>query len=642
MKPRARIITMAWGRSYFETLRSVALPAVLAPGNLPALTRMLDCELAVVTEQGYFDELRASPVFRRLEEYCPVRLLMMDDLVVSPGRYGMALTFALHRGFADLGVAMTDHYLIFFNADFILADGSLRAVGHRVLAGEQLIHAPSYCVIQERAEPMLRQQIDPGTHTLTIPRRDMADMILTNRHYTIRGKTVNQRVFHSAYIEQFYWQIDNYTLLGRQMPIALVCMKPERVVRQMRTFWDYGVVSELCPNAKPCVLGDSDDFCMLELRRETTMLEQMALGWPTPEEIAQTLGKFVTEDQKKLGRYPLVLHSRDLPDTLEAEQRHLGEFVEHVYRSMPERAVPHLNHPFWLDHLEPFLTEYFAGNADTRESNPGPSALAQTGSLVGTLPKPRGGMRTRLQRSLRNAVAHFKGRCVGRVPFIRPLHPYYTVLTPTYKRLERELVRPGRRILVVSDQNGPLTQFVRERSRGEHNLYEAPALLQSDTPAADVILDEVLRHGPFDFLVSEVTFGALLKFSALFRAVQPAMAEPSVVLVFHLNTAIAAAHLNAPDVITQGTIAIGRSEIFFTGSDWARRAVVLSRKATVVRRSRYFGLIAFAGLAGASMISAAIASGRSPKLTNRTIPKTCLAMTMCYELPASPARTTTA
>src|SRR5262249_9369672 len=89
-----------------------------APGNLPALTRMLDCELAVVTEQGYFDELRASPVFRRLEEYCPVRLLMMDDLVVSPGRYGMALTFALHRGFADLNEAMTDHYLIFINRGF--------------------------------------------------------------------------------------------------------------------------------------------------------------------------------------------------------------------------------------------------------------------------------------------------------------------------------------------------------------------------------------------------------------------------------------------------------------------------------------------------------------------------------------------
>ena len=55
MKPRARVITMAWGRPYFETLRSVALPAILAPGNLPALTSMLDCELVVVTEQGYLD-----------------------------------------------------------------------------------------------------------------------------------------------------------------------------------------------------------------------------------------------------------------------------------------------------------------------------------------------------------------------------------------------------------------------------------------------------------------------------------------------------------------------------------------------------------------------------------------------------------
>src|SRR3989442_1202157 len=142
----------------------------------------------------------------------------------------MTLTFALHRGFADLGEAMPDYHLIFFNADFILADGSLRTLGHRILAGERLIHAPSYCTIEEEAEPLLRRLIDGETQTLTLSPRGMAAMILAHRHHTIRGKTVNQRVFHSAYIDQFYWQVDDHTLLGRQMPVSLVCMKPERVV----------------------------------------------------------------------------------------------------------------------------------------------------------------------------------------------------------------------------------------------------------------------------------------------------------------------------------------------------------------------------------------------------------------------------
>src|SRR5207247_10618134 len=108
-------------------------------------------------------------------------------------------------------------------ACFFLAAGSLRTLGHRMLAGERLIHAPSYCTSQEEVEPLLRRLIDRETQTLTLSSRDMAEMILAHRHYTIRGKTVNQRVFHSEIIEQFYSQVDDHTLLGRQMPIALVC-----------------------------------------------------------------------------------------------------------------------------------------------------------------------------------------------------------------------------------------------------------------------------------------------------------------------------------------------------------------------------------------------------------------------------------
>ena len=54
MNARARIVTIAWGDSYIDTLRSLTLTSLLAPGNLPSLTRMLDCELVIVTEQRFF------------------------------------------------------------------------------------------------------------------------------------------------------------------------------------------------------------------------------------------------------------------------------------------------------------------------------------------------------------------------------------------------------------------------------------------------------------------------------------------------------------------------------------------------------------------------------------------------------------
>ena len=34
----------------------------------------------------------------------------LDDLIVSKDKYGMTLTYALHRAFSDLGPAMTDEW----------------------------------------------------------------------------------------------------------------------------------------------------------------------------------------------------------------------------------------------------------------------------------------------------------------------------------------------------------------------------------------------------------------------------------------------------------------------------------------------------------------------------------------------------
>jgi len=607
---------MAWGRPYADTLVSLALPAILAPGNLPSLAAMMDCDLVIVTEQAFFAEIRDSVAFRRVQQCCPVRLFPIDDLIVAKGRYGMTLTFAFHRGFADLGEAMTDHHLIFFNADFILADGSFRTLGHRILAGERLIHAPSYCTIQEEAEPLLRRLIDRDTQTLALSSRDMAEMILAHRHYTIRGKTVNQRVFHSEIIEQFYSQVDEHTLLGRQMPSALVCMKPERVVEKMRTFWDYGVVSEFCPNMKPCVLGDSDDFCMLELRRAQTMLQQMALGWPTPEEIAHTLGRFVTQDQKDMGRYPLVLHSRALPATVQIEQDRLSEFVESVYRHMPEKAVPHLNHPFWVHHYGPFQaerTKYVAGDA------PAPGITPEAPAR----PKP-----SRFDHLLRR----LRLRLFGTRPLVGPLHPLHSVLKPTYDLVEQDLARPGRRILLIADHDGPVSGFVRLQTERGHRLSDGAGVLHPD-PGKEAAIADLSRQAPFDLLVCELTFASLLKFRHIFDAVASLLARPARVIVFHFNPSGESVHLNSCDVVQHVVVPVGHSTIMFAGSTVARAAFVVLKWATKMRRRhRWLGEPLYLGLVAGSVTLAAAAGVWPKRVTTDAPPRTCLAMTIDYEL----------
>ena len=268
----------------------------------------------------------------------------IDDLL-SPW-YGITLTYALVRGFADLGSAMTETHLIFLNADFIVADGSYRNLAEVIKRGERLIVSPSYCMDLEATIDTLRARRDPATGALSLSHRELAKIVISHRHNTIRAKTVNQQMFRIHRYDQFYWYVDEKTLLCRQMPIAVVYMRPERVLTEMPTFWDYGVVSEYCPNVKPCVLGDSDDFLMAELRGEGTFRELLHLGWPTVDEIAADLSSFTTQDHRDYGRHTLVLHSGDLPGDVDVHKRALANFVESVYERLTP-PISYRDHPFW-------------------------------------------------------------------------------------------------------------------------------------------------------------------------------------------------------------------------------------------------------------------------------------------------------
>src|SRR5262245_2964361 len=125
MRPAARLIIPLWGPIYAEKLTSMTLPALLAPGNLPALAAMFDVNVVLVTESKLVEYISQAPSFQRLTTICEVKFASLDDLMpCEPGEYGVVLTAALFRGFVDLGARVTETFLLFLNADFILADGS--------------------------------------------------------------------------------------------------------------------------------------------------------------------------------------------------------------------------------------------------------------------------------------------------------------------------------------------------------------------------------------------------------------------------------------------------------------------------------------------------------------------------------------
>lgn len=106
-----------------------------------------------MTEKNFFNYVEAHPVAKRIKSICPIRLLPLDDLIGEPWQYGISLAYALFRGFAELGLAMTETYILFLNADFVLADGSYERLIPHMRRGERVLLAPSYCTVARRAAP---------------------------------------------------------------------------------------------------------------------------------------------------------------------------------------------------------------------------------------------------------------------------------------------------------------------------------------------------------------------------------------------------------------------------------------------------------------------------------------------------------
>jgi hypothetical protein len=348
MKDAARLIIPAWGELYLSDVLSLTLPAVLAPGNLPALLDMFDVEIVIVTESQLFDLIRTSKSFQAIGSICSTRVISLDDLLTNfHGDYGTILTCALFRGFADLGSRMTETFLLFLNADFIISDGSLRHVGQLMRQGKRLIHAPSFRVVFEDVWPQLRARVDAKSCTLSMPSREMAKLALAHKHPTVRARTVNQRLSHQKWMDQFYWYVDEDTLIGYQSPIALVAIKPERVVGAPKVFWDYGFVPEAAPTTMPHFITDSDDFFMIEPQNRDHQAMLIRVGWVSMQELASNESLRATKEHRASLKQLLKIHASELPSDLQDFIDESHAFMAEIHRRLSPNPAPHTGHPLF-------------------------------------------------------------------------------------------------------------------------------------------------------------------------------------------------------------------------------------------------------------------------------------------------------
>jgi hypothetical protein len=508
-----RLIIPVWGDLYASKLVSITLPAILAAGNLPALTALFDVELVIVTESRLFDAIRDSHSFQLAKRLCSPRLVALDDLMIDePGDYGAVLTYALFRGFTDLGARMTETYLIFLNADFILCDGSLRHLGKLMSEGKRVIHAPSFRVNLEEVLPQLLELVDATTGTLSVPPRDMVRLALANKHRTVKARIVNQRICHQTWMDQYYWYVDEETLIGYQWPVALVAIKPQCVVTDPVLVWDYGFVPEAAPTADRHFIGDSDDFFMIELQSRDSGDAMIKVGWIPFDDIARNLSMWTTREHRESGKQLLKIHADDLPENVDEIIEESCAYMAEIYRRLSPDPVPHIGHSYLGPWFEGARQRMRGNQRRERMQADNESQSASITPVAASLPSE--GLANKAIRVLESIGR----KTFGSPPEVGKFHPLWVDTWPITSKITAWREAGEAKILWVSTGASLLYCLLSDR-------VEPAAFL------AGKVRSSVLVKAPYDACICELTLDELPNLDRLYTALRPLMKDGADIVI---------------------------------------------------------------------------------------------------------------
>ena len=449
MRPKVKFLVTVWGDSYIEQFATFALPSFLAPGNLPALNKVTDLEVIILTSAGSVSIFSQKASFQQLGRICDVRFIEIDDLITS-GAYGVTLTLAYARGVMESGNDMANTYFVFMNSDFVLADGSLSNLAKYILDGQSVVVAPSFRATSEELEPRLLTFVDQLSMALTISARRLVSLALGHMHPTTIAKIVNQDFCHSVEPNQFFWQVDDQTILGRFYLIFMLCLKPERVISKINSFCDYGFIPQFCPSRNMILMDDSDEFFMLELSKRTQENFLLRPGRQSVHEIAQSLSNWTTREHRLSAEHNLVFHAEDIPAETEKFKTCAETFITDISKHLKE-PMSHEYHNYWLTGINHWQRL-------RREKN-----RSDLPPEIEDHPRMRTHQYKKTHIRLLNWLHPLLG---GTIPNLRPWHYAWHDFRVLKEHLRRILSQKETRILFISDGQSPLEHvFPLEDSR---------------------------------------------------------------------------------------------------------------------------------------------------------------------------------
>lgn len=344
-RPKAKILIAVWGQAYIRRFELLGLSSVLAPGNLPALANYCDVEFVFLTRAAEFEHFDALDLMAKIRRYAAVRYEAIDDLIV-PGLYTVTLTLAFTRGMRIFGPQMSEMYFVYWNADFVIGDGSLAHLRKCMEEGRKVVLAGSVRVISEEVEPLLLPKTERDG-VLTAHPRDLTRYLFEHPHLMQIAKTVDQNLCWATYPNHLFWTAGEDAIVARFFQIFMFCLQPTRYQENIDGYCDYSFVPAFCPGEPIYVVGDSDEVCLLEMQGRWQEAEDVHFGPGRTAAWLHNLQEWCTPEHAEIARQPIVYHAGEPPAELQQVLDDSADYVEWCMSQIRE-PTSYPGHYYWV------------------------------------------------------------------------------------------------------------------------------------------------------------------------------------------------------------------------------------------------------------------------------------------------------
>ncbi|WP_353560075.1 fasciclin domain-containing protein [Pyruvatibacter sp. HU-CL02332] len=254
-RPKLMMVTAVWGDWHTKMLLEMNIPTLLAPDNMPALSKQVDVTYVIYTRDEDFDRLDKAPIILEMRRYMKVNVTLLKDVDLSN-------PIAAHHAAWAKGIDLAraaGMLALLMPPDVAWSSTSFKTVGQKLAEGHQAILMTYLRVEDKSFEKNILALRTAGSHSLTISGNDLVTLCVRSLHPLMAAYLRNSDYF-PIHPEMMFWPVKDEGMVLRVLAREMFLFDPNKA--------ELNAVA--LPNRpfKPgeaCFIDDSDDLFAVSL-----------------------------------------------------------------------------------------------------------------------------------------------------------------------------------------------------------------------------------------------------------------------------------------------------------------------------------------------------------------------------------------